>query len=283
MKKLIYLPILLLTLFVSVNKVNAEVKTVYVDTSFYRYYEDYSNLDTTIVNNLISYYVSNLSSEYNYYRITFMGNNSYSTCDITTNYNCRQYLTLIASHTNLLWYASHGQSNANTGFKYKSTDLVSYYCYDFTDNTYSTNCAGVFYENYLPYTTNTAFHFRNSNYVSTSSSIDVVYLPLYSNLDLGLSLPQYELKNDYVIPTFTSLSTNTYVPNPSDPNSGGNGIHIQDMFTNPIQALESVWTSIVGIFNLIGEFIALIPSPLREFLISAFMLAIILGILKILL
>lgn len=61
------------------------------------------------------------------------------------------------------------------------------------------------------------------------------------------------------------------------------GMDISDLFTQPLKVLQSVWTSITSVFILIGEFIALIPSPLKEFLISAFMLSIILGILKIIL
>ena len=63
----------------------------------------------------------------------------------------------------------------------------------------------------------------------------------------------------------------------------GIGLDISELWTQPIKVLQSVWNSIASVFVLIGEFISLIPTPLKEFLISAFMLAIILGILKILL
>ena len=63
----------------------------------------------------------------------------------------------------------------------------------------------------------------------------------------------------------------------------GIGLDISDIFTQPLTILQSVWASITSVFALISEFILLIPSPLREFLIASFMLAIILGILKIIL
>lgn len=63
----------------------------------------------------------------------------------------------------------------------------------------------------------------------------------------------------------------------------GIGLDISDLWTQPLKVLQSVWTSITSVFTLITSFISLIPSPLKEFLISAFMLSIILGLLKIIL
>lgn len=61
------------------------------------------------------------------------------------------------------------------------------------------------------------------------------------------------------------------------------GLDISDLWTQPLKVLQSVWTSITSVFAVITEFIMLIPSPLREFLISAFFLSVILGILKMIL
>ena len=59
------------------------------------------------------------------------------------------------------------------------------------------------------------------------------------------------------------------------------GLDISDLWTQPLRVLQSVWSSITAVFSVITEFILLIPSPLREFLISAFFLSVILGIIKI--
>lgn len=57
---------------------------------------------------------------------------------------------------------------------------------------------------------------------------------------------------------------------------------ISNLFSNPLQALGSVWTSIVTMFALIGSFIGLLPVTLQAFLYTGFSLAFILGIIKIL-
>ena len=61
----------------------------------------------------------------------------------------------------------------------------------------------------------------------------------------------------------------------------GIGLDISDLFSNPIKVLQDVWSSITSFFALISTFILLIPSPMKEFLISAFMLSIVLGVIKI--
>lgn len=58
---------------------------------------------------------------------------------------------------------------------------------------------------------------------------------------------------------------------------------IDNLFSNPLQTLGNVWTSIVTMFALVGSFIALLPATLQTFLIAGFSIAIVLGILKILL
>lgn len=261
MKKIIYLPLLLLVLFVSVNKVSADESNVYL-SDFYDTYSFYSGIDSSIVSSLISYYTSNLSNTYNYYFIGYKNN----------------YLTLTATNDNSFYYYSD-----SSGF-YNSNDRVSY-SYNFVSQTYSNSETGTIFWNTLLYYTSDNFIFKDHTNCSANISsycTDIVNLPLYSNLDAGVSFPQYVIKKKYVIPTYITLSNNSYVNGPVG-SSGSSGLVISDLFSNPIEALQSVWQSIVNIFNLIGEFIALIPSPLKEFLISAFMLSIILGVLKIIL
>ena len=56
-----------------------------------------------------------------------------------------------------------------------------------------------------------------------------------------------------------------------------------DLFTSPIETLKDVWTSIDEVFNLIREFVYLLPQELAIFLYVSFCLALILGLIKILL
>ena len=55
------------------------------------------------------------------------------------------------------------------------------------------------------------------------------------------------------------------------------------LFSNPLQLLMDVWEAIIKVFELISMLIALLPPVLQTFLFLSFMLAIILGIIKILL
>ena len=59
------------------------------------------------------------------------------------------------------------------------------------------------------------------------------------------------------------------------------GIEFSDIFSHPLEVLQDVWSSISTIFTLITGFLALLPPTLQSFLFSAFMLAIVLGLLKI--
>lgn len=61
------------------------------------------------------------------------------------------------------------------------------------------------------------------------------------------------------------------------------GSDFSDIFESPLKVLKSVWSSISSVFTLISEFISFLPVELRSFLYLAFMLAVVLGILKIIL
>ena len=56
-----------------------------------------------------------------------------------------------------------------------------------------------------------------------------------------------------------------------------------EIFSSPLNFLKSIWDSVTSIFSLIAEFINLLPVPMQSFLYLSFMIAIILGLLKILL
>lgn len=57
----------------------------------------------------------------------------------------------------------------------------------------------------------------------------------------------------------------------------------KDIFDKPLEALKSVWSAIINVFELIKMFIMLLPQTLQSFLYLSFMIAIVLGIIKIIL
>lgn len=68
--------------------------------------------------------------------------------------------------------------------------------------------------------------------------------------------------------------------------SGASGeikVNWSDIFTSPLDFIKGIWSSVTQVFIVIGYFIALLPITLQYFLYISFMLAIILGLLKIIL
>ena len=68
--------------------------------------------------------------------------------------------------------------------------------------------------------------------------------------------------------------------------SGASGeikVDWSDIFTGPLDFIKGIWSSVTQVFIVIGYFISLLPVQLQYFLYISFMLAIILGIIKIIL
>lgn len=68
--------------------------------------------------------------------------------------------------------------------------------------------------------------------------------------------------------------------------SGASGeikVNWSDIFTSPLDFIKGIWSSVTQVFIVIGYFISLLPMQLQYFLYISFMLAIILGLLKIIL
>lgn len=63
----------------------------------------------------------------------------------------------------------------------------------------------------------------------------------------------------------------------------GSDFKWSDIFTSPLEFIKGIWSSVTQIFIVIGYFISLLPAQLQYFLYISFMLAIILGLLKIIL
>ena len=68
--------------------------------------------------------------------------------------------------------------------------------------------------------------------------------------------------------------------------SGATGeikVNWSDIFTSPLDFIKGIWSSVTQVFVVIGYFISLLPVQLQYFLYISFMLAIILGLIKIIL
>lgn len=63
----------------------------------------------------------------------------------------------------------------------------------------------------------------------------------------------------------------------------GSKVSWSDIFTSPLDFLKNIWTSITRVFEVINHFISILPVTLQYFFYISFMLAIILGIIKIIL
>ena len=55
------------------------------------------------------------------------------------------------------------------------------------------------------------------------------------------------------------------------------------IFSSPLEILKNLWSSITSIFDIIVEFISLLPETMQSFLYLSFMIAIILGLIKLIL
>lgn len=82
---------------------------------------------------------------------------------------------------------------------------------------------------------------------------------------------------DELTDTATKSEDENYVDGASEKFS------FSDIFSTPLDFLKDIWSSITKVFVLINNFIELLPVPLQYFLYVSFMLAIVLGLIKIIL
>lgn len=65
--------------------------------------------------------------------------------------------------------------------------------------------------------------------------------------------------------------------------ANSSNMNINDLFDKPLEFLKELWSSITSIFEVITEFISLLPPTMQSFLYLSFMVAIVLGLLKLIL
>lgn len=187
MKKLIF------TLFISIISINF----VYADEDAYisNFYDNYATLDTfsstysSVITDMISYYNTNLSSDYSYYYITNLGSN----------------LVLYVNNSNEWGYKISG----GNAFIMQNNDYPSSrYIYNTSTSSIDTTSRYGYSATQLIYSSNTDIYFKyfNNSAINDATSLT---LPSYSNLDLDVSYPQMDISNGDIIPTYQSLTTGT--------------------------------------------------------------------------
>jgi len=89
---------------------------------------------------------------------------------------------------------------------------------------------------------------------------------------------------DYSILPFDELPSNS-IKNTEEGNWPGASeeFSFTDIFTAPLEFLKDVWSSITSVFSLITELLSLLPPIMQNFLYASFMLAVVIGLIKIIL
>lgn len=80
-----------------------------------------------------------------------------------------------------------------------------------------------------------------------------------------------------------NCTTSNYYRSDSNLFDENGNLSFGSIFSSPLDLLKDIWSAIIKVFELISMLILLLPTPLQSFLFLSFMLAIILGIIKILL
>ena len=126
-----------------------------------------------------------------------------------------------------------------------------------------------------------AYNTEQDNYIKVDNNVfDITYISEedasnpYVYVD-GKTYPTIAYEN--LTSSATQNTEEGYVPGESEEFS------FSDIFTAPLEFLEDIWDSITGVFSLMTELISLLPEPMQSFLYLSFMLAIIIGLIKIIL
>ena len=233
--------------------------------------------------------------------------NSDLSVDNYTTINLNDYSYVILSlksytprDTSSIMYVK-GQLCATTVYNYGSEEKKDYV------SGYQTQGCGYYYTDFTRFTsyiksedvTNHAVYYLTGydsskpNLVKVDSSVyDITYISIENENEPSILI---DGKNYSVLP-YSSLTdsatltekngfNNTWSCAKNDPDCylNSSGIDINNLFSNPFEALKTVWSAIVSIFMLITEFILLLPPVMQAFLILAFSVGIALGLIKILL
>ena len=182
-----------------------------------------------------------------------------------------------------------GQYCLTSVYNYGSTEKK-----DIIEGSKNKRCS-LYYDNYTPIRTyilnsdlkNNAIYYlkaydtTNENKVKIDTSIFNIHYVSEEEKDnpiITINGKKYTPKSyDELTDTATKSEDENYADGASEK------FTFSDIFTAPLEFLKTIWNSITQFFQVINQFISLLPETLQAFLYMSFMLAIILGLIKIIL
>ena len=242
---------------------------------------------------------SPIPSLYNFFELTFLNN---YVNDVYTTVDLDDYSYLILSfkdYSNLIspiTFQVKGQFCITTAYDYGQqpketvTDRCSVVYDDFTPVRIWTSASDLS-RNVVYYLK--AYDTTIDNVVKINTSLfNIAYITSIDESEPVIYVggrPYSPIPYDNLPSTATGNESDNFIPGATcgigdvDCVYETGGIDFADLFTHPLQLLQTVWGSISNMFILITAFISLLPSTLQVFLYSSFMLAILLGLIKMIL
>lgn len=286
-----------LNIFDDYNLSNSGVKSVYLSTLYYDSNFDLPfGLEDTIYNvkkeNDILFTLSNKTDVVPTYKDKFVDKTDLNYVEV--DLNSYPYIILsLKDYSKTEEFSTinyvKGQYCLTSVYNYGSTEKK-----DIIEGSKNKRCS-LYYDNYTPIRT----YILNSDLKNNA----IYYLKAYDTtkenkvkIDTSVFNIHYvseEEKNNPIITIngkkhtpksydeLTDTATKSEDENYAD--GASEKFTFSDIFTAPLEFLKTIWNSITQFFQVINQFISLLPEILQAFLYMSFMLAIILGLIKIIL
>lgn len=258
------------------------------DPSFYAYYnfdddfiiEPYYLFDESILINEDKY----ITIDLNQYSYVILSLKDYSFRDTFTIIS---YIKGQACATPVYNYGTEEKKDYISGWQ--TADCGDYYT-DFTRHLHFIRAEDI--KNHAIYYYS-AYDFSRPNLIKIDSSVyNVTYITSENENSPSVSisgktyqtLPYSSLTDSAILTEENGISdTWTCAKYDTDCYIHSSGLDVDDIFNKPLETLKTIWSSITTIFELISEFIALLPPVMQGFLYLAFGLGIAIGLIKIIL
>ena len=286
-----------LNIFDDYNLSNSGVKSVYLSTLYYDSNFDLPfGLEDTIYNvkkeNDILFTLSNKTDVVPTYKDKFVDKTDLNYVEV--DLNSYPYIILsLKDYSKTEEFSTinyvKGQYCLTSVYNYGSTEKK-----DIIEGSKNKRCS-LYYDNYTPIRTyilnsdlkNNAIYYLKAydttkeNKVKIDTSIFNIHYVSEEEKDnpiITINGKKHTPKSyDELTDTATKSEDENYADGASEE------FTFSDIFTAPLEFLKTIWNSITQFFQLINQFISLLPETLQAFLYMSFMLAIILGLIKIIL
>ena len=286
-----------LNIFDDYNLGNSGVKSVYLSTLYYDSNFDLPfGLEDTIYNvkkeNDILFTLSNKTDIVPTYKDKFVDKTDLNYVEV--DLNSYPYIILsLKDYSKTEEFSTinyvKGQYCLTSVYNYGSTEKK-----DIIEGSKNQRCS-LYYDNYTPirtYILNSdlknnaidyliAYDTTKENKVKIDTSVfNIHYVSEEekNNPIITINGKKYTPKSYYELTdTATKSEDENYVDGASEK------FTFSDIFTAPLEFFKTIWNSITQFFQVINQFISLLPETLQAFLYMSFMLAIILGLIKIIL